>query len=94
MGVITIEIPQGIKRTYQIRSKARAQKILDSLDSARSAENVGESEGPTKNGNRAKEAGDLESVLDSVTGMWAARKESTEALAKKLRDGWDRSDAK
>lgn len=92
--MITIEIPQGIKRTYQIRSKARAQKILDSLDSAHSAEDLGIAEGPTKNGSGAKEAADLESALDSVTGMWATRKESTEAIAKKLRDGWDRSDAK
>lgn len=33
MGVITIEVPQKIEKKYTIRSKAMAQKVLDSLDS-------------------------------------------------------------
>ena len=32
MGVITIEIPQGVKRTYQISSESKAKKLIDSLD--------------------------------------------------------------
>lgn len=32
MGLITIEIPQKIKRTYRIESKTQAREILNNLD--------------------------------------------------------------
>lgn len=32
MGLITIEIPQKIKRTYRIASKNQAREILNNLD--------------------------------------------------------------
>jgi len=94
MGVITIEIPQRIKRTYKVRSRTTAQEILDSLDRVDPAEKSGRSNGTTKNGTSAKSADDLGPALDSVAGMWTYRKESTEAIAGRLRAGWDRSDAK
>jgi hypothetical protein len=95
MGVITIEIPQAIRKKYHIRSKAKAQKILDSLDrSEPNDEDLQTPGGILANGDEAKNSSEeFRLALDSVVGMWSYRNESTKAIAKRLRAGWDRGHA-
>ncbi len=86
MGVITIEIPQKVKRTYHIDSKAKAEEILESLDDINSLRS-----GIKPNGSEKGPREELDSALNAVIGMWSYRKESTQEIAKKLRDGWNRT---
>lgn len=44
MGVITIEIPQGVNRKYRFISEKSAQKVLSNLDKMAKEENAVEDE--------------------------------------------------
>ncbi len=80
MGLITIEVPQRVTRTYQIVSEKKAKELIDSLDQMK-----------PKSG---KEADDLDSALNAVFGIWSDRKESTADTAKRIRAGWNRKNGK
>jgi len=89
MGVITIEIPQKVRRTYHIDSTAKAAEILESLDEIKRRRT-----GDNSNGSKYRSVDELDAALDAVVGMWSYREGSSREIAKKLRDGWKRTNGR
>jgi two-component SAPR family response regulator len=82
MGLITIEVPQRVTRTYQIVSEKKAKELIDSLDQMRPKHE------------KERQEDELDSALNAVLGIWSDRKESTGDTAKRLRAGWNRKNDK
>ncbi|MBK9216675.1 MAG: hypothetical protein IPM59_13980 [Chloracidobacterium sp.] len=89
MGVITIEIPQKVKRSFHIDSKAKAREILKSLDDINSLRH-----GIDPNGSKKASVDEFDAALDAVVGMWSYREKSTQEIANELRDGWNRTNGR
>ncbi len=76
MGQITIEIPQKISRKFRIEASDEAvNEILLQLEKLI----------------REKAVATSEDEEDSFLGLWADRPESAEEIARKLRQGWNRT---
>ncbi len=77
MGVITIEVPQKVTKSYRLVSEESARGVIENLDML-----VGK-----RNGKKNKDGIDLSDIV----GIWANREESAEEIALKLRSGWNRN---
>lgn len=74
MGVITIEVPQSVKKTYRISSEESGKAVISGVEKlVRSAAN-GDSKLPGKTVS-----------LKGLVGLWADRPESAEEIAREIR---------
>lgn len=74
MGVITIEVPQKVHRTYRISSESSGKAVISGVEKlVKSAENGGVKPAQKK------------TSLEGLVGIWADRDESAEDIARELR---------
>ncbi|MEO8073410.1 MAG: hypothetical protein ABI891_09070 [Acidobacteriota bacterium] len=81
MGQVTIEIPQNINRTYQVKDSEFGEQLLQNLE---------DFEKKTKSDKLANiippRRNSLKKDLAEAVGIWADREESAEEIARKIRD--------
>lgn len=108
MGVITIEVPQRVKRTYRISTKASGEAVISGVEKlVRSERHEGRWSDDHESGRKHTDSGrekdpgpgsrkddEYQDAMDAAFGMWSYRNESTDQIARKLRDGWNRSNGK
>jgi hypothetical protein len=124
MGLITIEVPQRVKKSYRISSRSSGEVVISGVDALvrstaaaglkpikkrapskksgglwadKNESGTGIAGEPMNNGSngRSKERDDeYQEAMDAAFGMWSYRNESTDEIAKKLRDTWNGKNGK
>ena len=74
MGVITIEVPQRVKRTYRISSETSGEAVISGVEKLVKSATNGEGK-PVKK----------KVSLEGLVGLWVDRDESAEEIARELR---------
>ena len=77
MGVLTIEIPQEISRSFRVDDSAFSAQIIDELET--------HAAGKYSSNVRLPRRTDRVAALREVLGIWADRPESADEIAKRLR---------
>ena len=77
MGVLTIEIPQEITRSFRLDDSEFSAQIIDELEMRSSGSYPGNVRPPRRN--------DRKEALKEILGIWSDRPESADEIAKHLR---------
>ncbi len=77
MGVLTIEIPQEINRSFRLDDSDFSAQIIDKLETHASGKYPSNVRPPRRN--------DRKEALSEILGIWADRPESADEIAKQLR---------
>lgn len=77
MGILTIEIPQNVTRSFQVDDAEFGSQILNELTSHALATNSPNILPPRRS--------DFREVLEDVVGIWADRPESAQEIARQIR---------